>query len=857
MLLWTAIATADDTPKAPPPKPPTEGSAATVDVGKRTELNLQGQTDTSTGESRRNENVQFNPIDNNALKELNVRMGITATIVTEFQADRNYFGAEYGKPVPAVLHLPVSKISGVHGDFYEWHNNSIFSARSFFQVGSVQPARTNDYGFHLGTPLWRGATFTLDGNQQKNRGSVNGNVLVPLPSERKPLTSDPAARAIILRFLSAYPQELPNRTDIDPRALNTNSPQSIDTDSTGGRLDQQLGIGRLSLQYRFTNQKVNAFELIAGQNPDTDNKAHSTRLTWNRAWSTRTVTDFSLGFDRLRSLLVPEPNSVGPQVTFGGVIDPLGPSSNLPIDRAQNQFHYAGQVHHQSGGHLLHSGFEVIRHQINGSEYSSQRGVIYFTNDFGRDAMTNFLEGIPSRFSTGIGDPHRGFRYWDMQFYAGDNWKVNSRLSLSYGLRYQPVTRPWEVNGLSTVPYGCTCRNFAPRLGLAWRLPGRWGILRSAYGLHYGEIFPVTFQQVRFNPPGVIKIEVQAPNLVNPLGALTPADFAPDARSTIFRLSPNLATPYSHQYNFTWEPGFSTNWKLQLGYVGSRSDRLLMMWFDNRAIPVPGIPQTTASINLRRPDPTHFEIRRVENASRGYFDAARISVVVPRWHGVTLDTSYWFSKALDTGGSYTNQANSADSGQIRSQSQWLVQNDLKGPSAFDQTHAFLARAGWQTPGVRWLGSWNFSTVVLWKTGTPFDVLSGSDSPGYGNVDGSTGDRPNLLDASILGRTIDNPDTSTRLLPRAAFGFIQPTDLRGNLGHNVFRKGGIHNVNAALARTWSLRSDRSLTFRAESINFFNSPQFAEPTKELTSPSFGQITNTLNDGRTFRFLLRFSF
>ena len=50
---------------------------------------------------------------------------------------------------------------------------------------------------------------------------------------------------------------------------------------------------------------------------------------------------------------------------------------------------------------------------------------------------------------------------------------------------------------------------------------------------------------------------------------------------------------------------------------------------------------------------------------------------------------------------------------------------------------------------------------------------------------------------------------------------------------------------------------SLTFRAESINFFNTPQFDTPGHDLASPNFGQITNTLNDGRTFRFLLRFAF
>ena len=65
-------------------------------LDQRTEINLLGQTDTGAGESRRNENVQFNLVDNNALKELRVRLGTTATIIEEFKPAGGYFGAEFG-----------------------------------------------------------------------------------------------------------------------------------------------------------------------------------------------------------------------------------------------------------------------------------------------------------------------------------------------------------------------------------------------------------------------------------------------------------------------------------------------------------------------------------------------------------------------------------------------------------------------------------------------------------------------------------------------------------------------------------------------------------------------------------------
>ena len=107
----------------------------------RTELNLLGQTDTASGESRRNENVQFNLIDNNAAKDLSIRLGPKATLIEEFDVNRSYFGAEFGDSPTTPLHLEPKPFAGIHGNLYETHNNSVFSARSFFQAGGVKPAQ--------------------------------------------------------------------------------------------------------------------------------------------------------------------------------------------------------------------------------------------------------------------------------------------------------------------------------------------------------------------------------------------------------------------------------------------------------------------------------------------------------------------------------------------------------------------------------------------------------------------------------------------------------------------------------------------------------------------------------------------
>src|SRR5689334_9601050 len=238
-----------------PAEPPKPAQTEQPPQSKATELNLLGATDSAAGESRRNENVQFNLIDNNALKYLNIRLGTTATIVTEFRPERKYFGTEFGASPAGAIHLSSRNTpAAFHAGLSFTRSDSIFSARSFFQAGGVQPTHENDYSFTLGGAAWRGAHVTLEGTQQTIRGSVNGNVLVPLAAERTPLTTDPAIRRLVQRWIDAYPQELPNRTDIDPRALNTNSPQSIDTAASTVRVDQILGPNdRVSLQHSFTN----------------------------------------------------------------------------------------------------------------------------------------------------------------------------------------------------------------------------------------------------------------------------------------------------------------------------------------------------------------------------------------------------------------------------------------------------------------------------------------------------------------------------------------------------------------------------------------------------------------------------
>ena len=223
------------------------------------------QNDAGAGESERNENVPVTPVDFSLLKDQTIRIGPTATIIPQFLPDLDYFGSEYGVAPTVGLHVPVRARQAPHGMVFESHQNSVFGARAFFQVGGLKPAHDNQYGFEVEAPLWRGSYVLLETNQQKTRGMVNGNVLVPLPSERTALAPDPVLRDFIQRVLDSYPNEIPNRTDIDRRMLNTNSPQRVDGQAWNTRFDQEIGDrDRLMFQYRYVGRQVTAFQLVAG-----------------------------------------------------------------------------------------------------------------------------------------------------------------------------------------------------------------------------------------------------------------------------------------------------------------------------------------------------------------------------------------------------------------------------------------------------------------------------------------------------------------------------------------------------------------------------------------------------------------
>ena len=805
--------------------------------------------------ARRNQNIQVNLIDTQALIESLGRQGAQVRPVVDFSASRQTFAVELGGIGPTPQINSGAARTTYHGQIYESHNDHIFNARTFFQVGEVLPSRRNQYGFSVGGPIGsRGLSFQLNAEEVRESGFVNGNVLVPLPSERTATAEDPAVRSLVQKWLDAYPKELPNRPAIDERLLNTNARQHVRNTGGGLRFDWQRNDRQLySANYTFADTFIDSFEHVGGQNPDQRLRPQNLNFAADTRLSGRTVLRAGFNFVRRKIHVLVPPASVGSFVNVSG-FEALGPSFELPIRRVSNDFEYLAQTSTAFDRHQFDWGGTLQRSQVNEYQADAARGVFTFQSDEGRSAIDNFRIGEVTRYTTILGELYRGFRVTNVTAFVNDRAAVRPNLHLTLGLRYEFAGKPSEVNNLTKFPQSSDGNNVAPRVGLAWSA-GSFTV-RSGYGIAYGSVSPATYRVARLNPPDVIWVRVQYPNLIDPLRdfKLTPREAL---RGGLNLIDPELVVPYTHQYTLEVSREIRAGFTVKAAYSGSRTWKLFRIVRENRAIPVDGIPLTTRTTDLRRPDPTALSIARMTNQARSYFDAGQLTFTKTFGSQLSLNATYTWSKALDTGSDFSNPGTNRQ--EQFAQTEAFALQDLKSLSSFDVPHSFVIGYSFELP-TQFLEGWTVSGITILKDGTPFDIETGTDGPPYGNADGERGDRPSILDPSILGSSVDDPDTALQILRREVFDAEAPSRQGyGNIPRSAFRKDGTTNFNLSVSRRFTMSGDgsRTLLFRSEFINAFNHPQFSPPTSRLTDPSFGQITNTLNAGRIIQFHLRLSF
>lgn len=494
------------------------------------------------------------------------------------------------------------------------------------------------------------------------------------------------------------------------------------------------------------------------------------------------------------------------------------------------------------------------------------------------DGFASFMVGYPTRSSQNL-FPRLGL--WTNVYvgYVGDNWKVTPKFTVNLGLQYvydsppladnnhisdfsfgKALTQPdatdfsfayiWAAtNPLTNAPANASRpsliapdrNNFAPRLGLAYRLPKDTSV-RAGFGVYYDYNTNINQNSIRVLEPDYpfsIGRTVGNQNLVtlgpnNPVisqanpfltaaGAVPPPNWSVDL---------NKRDPYVMEWNMGIEHMLPQGIKLAVDYIGSGSRKLPNSTYENVAVLGPG------TIASRLPLPNAGDFVYNQNMGTGNYDGLQVKLDKGLAHGLTFLNSYTYSKSLD---------NNSDANAIAIE--YTYNRRLSyGPSIFDIRHMNVTSFVYQLPFGRgrsfgsgvsgvvdeFIGGWEASSIITLHSGIPFTVYSG--------VDNSNTTTPGQY-AQIVAPPF-GAGSKTRYSWFNPAAFQTPTfGTLGNSARDAFSGPNFQNVDFALMKNFRLKESLKLQFRAESFNTFNWTNFANPNATLTQgPAlFGQITS----------------
>jgi len=342
--------------------------------------------------------------------------------------------------------------------------------------------------------------------------------------------------------------------------------------------------------------------------------------------------------------------------------------------------------------------------------------------------------------------------YQNFSAFVQDEWRASARLSLSLGLRWElnPAPRdsdgnqPFNVDQISNLattklaPQGSalwntTYANFAPRVGLAYRLNQSAGfetVLRLGAGLFYdtgntlgssGYFYSAGITSSAFFNTGFPLTQSQIDSIPAP-------GVNPPYASRVHAFNPDLQLPQVWQWNGTMEQRLGENQTLQIGYVGSTGSRLLAnLSFDPASVGNPNFPPTTAA--------STSGLYLTNNWGRSNYNAFQAQFQRRLSSHVQALASYTWSHSIDN-----------------ASSNFVLQKLLRGNSDFDLRHNFQASLSYDgaapfraRPLSALFNHWGADSRLFIRSVMPIDIVgtSGTD-PGSG---ATVQFEPNLIPAS--------------------------------------------------------------------------------------------------------------
>jgi Carboxypeptidase regulatory-like domain/TonB dependent receptor len=821
--------------------------------------------------------------------------------ITEFKILTHNANAEFGDALGSTTNIITrSGTNGFHGSLWEFLRNDTFDATNYF-ASSTEPLKQNQFGGRFGGPIIKDKTFFFgyyegfrnhqgetvqstvpsvaerngdfskicqtgfdqngfckdtDSNGQPINTLFNVFLNKPYPFNQMPLTP-PDTSPLSLGLLSLFP--VPNTGD---NLYTSTQVVTESSDQLGLRLDHQLtSADTLNFRYAYANgtefnpiptsgasvpgfpvgQEQRAQNFVATEthsfSPTMIGVARFSFLRNKFLYGERTnhTTPESLGFQYQSSLDL----AVGPPFIQVNGYTTVGDPITGPRNTYENAYDYNGSLSWVRGRHELKfgGGFEHIH--VNMLQGIATNGFFVFA-PFPNvpNAFASFMFGQPVFFLQGRGDFARGINGHSFDAYAQDTYKINARLTLNYGLRYempspyteihnrqtlfipgrQSTVMPTAPTGLlypgdSGVPGGLIPtfrKGFAPRVGVAYDPTGtgNW-LVTSSYGIFYepyytGQGGPL--QSPISAPPYLQTAQISSPppNFADPFNGNPPAPGTFATPLTNLTLAPNLPLPYSQDWDLNVQHSFGPDLLLEVGYVGTKGTKLPRFIEGNPAIYVPGIDPATgqAISNTNNADQRRLysgctladdpktcifsSTGLIAGIASSSYNALEASLHKRFSHGMAFLVSYTFSKTIDDASSFnmTGSASKPVAGEND-----LAQDPFnlaaeRGRSLFDSRQRLVLSYQWAIPLWQhphgWyqhiLGAWQLNGIATVMTGTPFTVFDSTDVSQQGGAPEISGFSANRPNLVPGQNPNAGPKTPSAWLNRDAFQQITPNPL---------------------------------------------------------------------------------
>ena len=874
-------------------------------------------------------NFLLDGVDNNSISE-NVQELTTQVsrpsvdAIQEFKVVTSPYSAEYGRsPGAAVSVSTKSGTNGLKGTLYDYFRNQSFDAGDFFSIraNAAKPANDqNQYGGNLGGPIVKDKAFFFgDFEGTRITRGVIRLTRVPTADERAgifttsvkdPLTGlpfanntipsgriDPSAAAIIgLVPLPNQPgannffrtadlidnsERLLTRFDYKPRTddsifgryIYSNRVRQI-PGAFGGVVD---GTGTSA----FGDQTIKTNAIVGGWTRVVSSAmVNEFRVSWSKSVSDARQQAFGLTTPANATLpgAVTNPIVAGglPGITidsyFGGSgLGRIGSPDFLPKFQHTNQFEFLDSISWLRGNHAVKVGADIIMPMQN--EYMdvpATRGALRFRTAFTGNAMADYLLGYVSDLQLSnvfvAQQRHRAQMY-----FVQDDWKVNARLSLNLGLRYDWITPALEANNAQTnfLPAGAGSlifakdgsledrglvqpdnNNFAPRLGAVYKLDDQT-VVRGGFGVFYNLFDRVGSEdQLALNLPGLVNKTITqtsgAPVFFLqqgfPVGFLNAPNLDPAAGQLkavrLRAVDQNASKTTTYQTSIGMQREFS-GMVASADFVYTRGTNLATLVNLNQ--PLPNAAGNNALGPLPYPNFGFVEWR----AQNGKSEYKGVDLGLERRfaHGYAFGVSYTIGDSMDNSSEQlTTQGSNAFPQNARDFDSWF------GPSDYDVRHRVTANFVWNLPlGENVIGrGWTVSGIYTRRSGRPFTVNQSGNNVGT-NMTGL----PNVTGDPIGPETVDQwfNLTAFQAVTSGTFGNEQRNRLTGP---------GFQNVDLTFQRQIKLGQRVSANLRWDIFNVFNTVNFGLPNRNISdAATFGTISSLSSDPRIMQLAVRLAF